>query len=130
MILLPAPRRLEMTEGAFVLPRWGFVQLFSTPTDLLPAAKVIRTAVQEAAGAQYGIVAGGPEDDVVIDLLLSSHLPHQQGYEIEIEPNGIHVTAATAEGAFYAAQTLAQIICQHADLRLPCMQIEDRPDFR
>jgi hypothetical protein len=130
MILLPAPRRLEVTEGAFVLPRWGFIQLFSTPTELLPAAKVIRTAVEEAAGGQYGIVASGPEDDVVVDLLLSGHLPHQQGYEIEIEPNGIHLTAATAEGAFYAAQTLAQIIRQQTDLRLPCMQIEDRPDFR
>jgi hypothetical protein len=130
MILLPAPRRLEYTQGSFVLPRWGFVQLFSSATELLPAARVIRGAIEEVVGGQYGIVAGGPGDDVVVDLMLSSQMPHLQGYEIEIEPNGIHVTSATAEGAFYAAQTLAQIIRQHPDLVLPCLQIEDRPDFR
>jgi hexosaminidase len=121
---------MEFVPGAFVLPPRGFIQMFSAASELWPAARVIRRAVEEVASIQYAIVAGGPGDEVVIDLLLSSQMPHLQGYEIEIEPNGIHITAASAEGAFYAAQTLAQIIRQHPELSLPCVQIEDRPDFR
>jgi hypothetical protein len=131
MILLPTPRRLEMMDGGFALPRQGCIQLMSTATEILPAARVIQAAIEAETSLRYPIVAGGGDQGVVIDLLLSSQIPHLQGYELEIEPNGIHVTAASAEGAFYAAQTIAQIVRQHADDGvLPCVQIEDRPDFR
>jgi hypothetical protein len=130
MILLPAPRRLEFTAGAFALPRRAHIQLLSTPIDLLPAARVIQKAFEDHMSLHYPIVVAGPSADVAIDLLLSSQMPHSQGYEIEIEPHGIHMTAASPEGAFYAAQTLAQILRQHPDSPLPCLQIEDRPDFR
>jgi hexosaminidase len=130
MILLPVPRRTELTEGAFALPRRASIQLLSTPTDLLPAARVIQKALEEHTSLNYPVVAAGPDDGVAIDLLISSQMPHLQGYEIEIEPHGIHITGASPEGAFYAAQTLAQILRQHALSPLPCLQIEDRPDFR
>lgn len=120
-----------MMEGQFALPRQGAIQLMSSATDLLPAARVIQKAIEAETSLRYPIVAGGSDQGVIIDLLLSSHIAHLQGYELEIEPNGIHVTAASAEGAFYAAQTIAQIVRQHADDGvLPCVQIEDRPDFR
>src|SRR5258706_2025797 len=130
MILVPAPRRLEVTQGMFALPRRACIQLLSTPTDLFPAARVIQQAIQAHAALDYPIAAAGPDEGVAIDLLLSSQMPHSQGYEIEIEPHGIHITGASPEGAFYAAQTLAQILRQHGDSPLPCLQIEDRPDFR
>lgn len=130
MILLPTPRRVEMMAGKFVLPRLGFIQMLDSPEELLPAARAMQRAFKEIAGREYPLVVGGPDDDVVIDLLLSTQLPHQQGYEIEIEEKGIHITAAAPEGAFYAAQTLLQILRQYPDGNLPCVQIEDRPDFR
>jgi hexosaminidase len=130
MILLPMPRRLEMTEGFLLLPRRGYIQLLDIAADLLPAARVMQRGLAQIAGIHYEIVASGLDEGVVIDLLISSQLPHQQGYEMEIEPAGIHITAASPEGAFYAAQTLVQILRQHADGPIPSLQIEDRPDFR
>jgi hypothetical protein len=130
MLLLPTPRRLILTEGAFTLPRRGVIQLLSTPTDLLPAARALQQALRAETSIDYPVVAGGPDADVAVDLLLSNHVPHTQGYEIEIEPRGVHLTAASPEGAYWGAQTLAQILRQHPTGPLPCCQIEDRPDFR
>src|SRR5438874_1755179 len=130
MILHPAARRVEFTQASFTLPPRAHIQLLSTPVDLLPAARIIQGALDQHMSLHYPIVAAGPSQEVAIDLLLSSHVPHSQGYEIEIAPAGIHISAASPEGAFYAAQTLAQILREHPDSLLPCLQIEDRPDFR
>jgi len=131
MKLLPVPRRLDLTEGVFAPPGTGAViQLLSTATELLPAARVIQRGFEDLARVYYPIAASGPGEGVVVDLLLSDHVSHGQGYELEIEPHGIHLTAATAEGAFYGAQTLVQIVRLHQGRALPCCQVEDRPDFR
>src|SRR5690349_2494800 len=99
MVLFPTPRRLEMMQGTFTLPPRGYIQILDSAEDLLPAARAIQRAMSEQSHRDYSLVVGGPDEDVVIDLLLSPHLPHQQAYEIEIEPRGIHVTASSAEGA-------------------------------
>jgi hexosaminidase len=130
MILLPAPQQLHLTEGYLALPQSGHIHLISTATDLLPAARVIQGAVQTYAGHHYSLVAAGPETGVVIDLMLSNQISHSQGYDIEITPSAVRITAASPEAAFYAAQTLVQIFRQHGDGRVPCLEIEDRPDFR
>src|SRR5690349_8836108 len=101
MILLPGPRRLIRTEGMLALPAAGLIQLLSSAVDLLPAARALQGALQRVSNVDYGLVAGGPGDGVVVDPLLTNHLPHDQAYELEIEPAGIHLTAATAEGAFW-----------------------------
>jgi hypothetical protein len=130
MILCPTPRRIAPTEGTFTLPPRGYIQLLSTPADLLPAARALQHALRDIASLHYDLVALGPDtEDVAIDFFLST-MPHPQAYDIEIEPHGIHLTAATPEGAVYAAQTLIQILRQHRAGPIPCLQIEDRPDFR
>lgn len=51
-----------------------------------------------------------------------------QGYRLLIQPDGITITGLDAEGAFNGVCTLLQIIQQHPD-HLPCLEIEDWPDF-
>jgi hypothetical protein len=51
-----------------------------------------------------------------------------QGYRLEINSNGIALQAHDDAGLFYARQTLEQIRRQCAD-SLPCLRIEDWPDF-
>ncbi|WP_309399739.1 beta-N-acetylhexosaminidase [Cerasicoccus maritimus] len=52
-----------------------------------------------------------------------------QGYVLTISPNKISIKAADAAGAYYAEQTLQQITEQSKDVGLPCLRIEDWPDF-
>lgn len=67
-----------------------------------------------------------------VDVVKEQHresLP-SGGYWLSIAPSGILLQASSTPGFFYARQTLAQIIRQSwPDGSLPCVEIEDAPDF-
>jgi hypothetical protein len=50
-----------------------------------------------------------------------------EGYELEINENGIRINADSSAGAFYAVQTLRQIF-EHKEI--PYLYIKDNPDFK
>jgi hexosaminidase len=52
-----------------------------------------------------------------------------QGYQLSITPVNCRIVAHDDAGMFYARQTLAQLRRQFPQA-LPCMEIEDWPDFR
>jgi len=51
-------------------------------------------------------------------------------YCLRISPVGIIIEAGTADGAFWAVQTLRQVVSQSAGGRLPVLSIKDWPDFQ
>ena len=53
----------------------------------------------------------------------------QEGYELEVTPDGVLIKATTETGAFYALQTLAQITNLGAQKQLQCCKITDAPRF-
>ena len=55
-------------------------------------------------------------------------IPHPQGYRLSITPASITIAASTPAGQFYAAATLRQLRRQFPK-SLPCVEIEDHPDF-
>ncbi|EDY83518.1 Glycosyl hydrolase family 20, catalytic domain [Verrucomicrobiia bacterium DG1235] len=50
-------------------------------------------------------------------------------YTLSITPKGISITAASPEAAHYAQVTLNQILAQHPDGQIPCLEITDWPDL-
>jgi len=52
-----------------------------------------------------------------------------EGYRLVISPDGIAIQSADPAGAFYAQATLDQIRRLHPVGDLPCVEIEDAPDF-
>ena len=49
-----------------------------------------------------------------------------EGYRLKISTNAIAIEAGSAAGAFYAIQTLRQLYKMND---IPCLEIEDKPDF-
>ena len=49
-----------------------------------------------------------------------------EGYSLRITETAVSVEAANESGAFYAIQTLRQLFAQG---QIPCLEIEDAPDF-
>ena len=49
-----------------------------------------------------------------------------EGYTLGVAENAITITAGNPQGAFYAVQTLRQLFTQE---KVPCVHIEDAPDF-
>lgn len=50
-----------------------------------------------------------------------------EGYTLKIDEKTVQITADGARGAFYAVMTLRQILTKG---EVPCLVIEDRPDFK
>ena len=122
-LLIPV-RRYAAREGRF---RWPAVAVLASDDrhDLLPlmllagdlAARGIRTLIvpQSAAGATVRIrrdkTVTGPE-----------------AYRLFTGPSGIKIAAAEGAGAYYAVQTLRELVAAHP-AALPACRIDDAPDF-
>lgn len=127
--LLVPPRSVTAAEGVF---RWPEVVVLCSPggedglalrqlADDLKYQLRVRTKVVPTIckGATLTIhrcaVEGGPE-----------------AYSMRITPEAIRITTRTAAGAYYAVQTLRELLRGGASSdawTLPCVEIADRPDF-
>lgn len=136
VVLLPAPQRLEMSEGAFTLTDGRLILLDSaTPQTIRFAAARFQQALRERLGLTWQIVASKstPPDQIALTLRQSPGQTRAQGYELVIAPEGITITASDEAGALYGICTLIQVL-EHCVLRAPhpglgALRISDWPDF-
>lgn len=64
----------------------------------------------------------------IVESIDPAEIPHAQGYRLVITPADVRIIANDPAGAFYARKTLAQLRRLHPR-DLPCLQIDDWPDF-
>ena len=105
--LIPAVKQLNLYEG-----NWDrtAVMLKTKEVDerLLIALKDFESA----------------EDGIPLEIRIGNGEPEE--YRMQISEAGICITAGSEAGAFYAIQTLRQII---ANGQVPYLEIQDKPDF-
>lgn len=109
MVLIPAPQKLQWKEGTFALP--------AAPGVVLPEAFAGLAALLPEpwhAGAEGCIRFARRENTCA------------EGYGVSVTQQGVCITAAAPQGAFYALATLGQLILQ-TDGKIPCCEIEDAP---
>jgi hexosaminidase len=130
--LLPTPRHLRLSDEHMALPPTGLIALDGPDAQATwPTAVALQTAVREASGAQWQIVAGTAVPAADIRALLSvvpGGTGHAQGYELSVADGRIHAVAGGPAGLFYAVQTLCQLLSQGAGC-LPLLRCRDWPDF-
>ncbi len=129
--LLPYPKSVRPQPGSFEI---------STETSITagPGAQRAAAAVRRVlaalpwpagTGRERGAAAGG----IAVDI--DERLP-DEGYQLRISPVGARITAGGEAGAFYATQTLRQLLPDEAwraapvpgpAWQLPCAEIADAP---
>lgn len=67
-----------------------------------------------------------PQSDNGVNLEINVEETEKEAYSLDIESDRIKIAAKSSAGAFYAIQTLRQIL-RHDEV--PCCHIEDYPDF-
>jgi hypothetical protein len=104
-VLVPSPRVLVRDTGFFTVPHELKEELDTCTLGAIPT-RAIRARVNPG------------------------EVDHAQAYRLEVAPEGPLVTAAGERGLYYGLMTLRQLVRQ-ADRagRIPCLRIEDRPDF-
>ena len=106
----------------------SFIALNTDPAaSLWPAGKRVQEALKSSAGIEAEIL-GGANADAVVTITLGGGVGHAQGYRLSVKAEGITIAGDDAAGAYYGAQTLAQLL-QTYGKSLPLLVIEDYPDF-
>ncbi|MBI1258001.1 MAG: family 20 glycosylhydrolase [Chloroflexi bacterium] len=125
--LLPQPRSATLTGGTLDL-HGSFVALNTDPAAALwPAGECVQQALRSLTSLATEIL-GGANSDAAVTITLGDGVGHAQGYRLSVAADGITIAGDDAAGAYYGAQTLAQLL-QTYGKSLPLLVIEDFPDF-
>jgi hexosaminidase len=143
MVLLPIPRIINYPGGSCTLADFSSILIdWENLGSLSFILDCLLTAFDTTMHKKLGLRTGqaSKSDRLTISLHLSHqvHIPFQ-GYHLGIASDHIEIEASQASGLFYGVCTFIQIISQAAEvnktgseppvLSIPCMEIQDWPDF-
>ena len=130
---LPIPKQINPKPGFFQIKPGGLIQInHSQPQRLLFAAEQIKASFATHLRLPYQLTASPsiPEGLIAVQLMIDPEMISKpQAYQVCIMPTRISITGSDEAGVFYGVQTLRQIVTQSGDHPLPCLEIEDWPDF-
>ena len=130
MLLLPNPRRLVRLGGACELRPDRHLWLAGEATpELLQAGRLLKETLALVGPAP--LLTAWPHQGVTASIHVDpAQVPHREGYRIAILPEEVRIVGHDPAGVFYGVMTLRQIARQYEGAgELPCMHIEDWPDF-
>lgn len=124
--LIPMPKKAVPLSGTFTLTQ-------DTSCYFAPEFQAVSSFFSDlvAKAARFSLRPGNEMAD--IRFMCDPAVP-EEGYRLDCTQNGISVIASTPCGAFYAIQTLRQLLgldtTQNAErLTISCVNIEDEPRF-
>ncbi|MBO6879870.1 family 20 glycosylhydrolase [Winogradskyella sp.] len=127
-LLIPAPVNQEFRDGQFVLSSETTIHFedeFSVAGNFL--TEFLKLGLKRAKGVENRI-----------NFVKDSTISNPEGYTIEVNPIHIEISAATAQGAFYAVQSLRQLLpaefetgkFKGKDIAVSATIIKDHPQFQ
>jgi len=119
--LLPQPQSLTPRAGTFRVPAAGVIGICDMSLYQV-AVELQRVLPGLAVNASY------PGSHDTVALALRDGLK-RDAYRLAIGTDGIRIEAGAVCGAFYAVQTLHQLLARSPAGRLPTLEIDDWPDF-
>ena len=136
--LIPMPAVLEERQGSFCISN-------ATVTASDTAGRAVHDSLysllSSATGHKFTTIDTSyiaREPSRIVVRVARGLAKNSEGYSLDVTPNELAITAATITGAFYALQTLKQLLPPQisyatptpcAQLAIPCVHIEDEPRF-
>ena len=122
-LLIPV-RKWRRLSGSFTFARSVGLQS-GQDADRLPM-KQLR---EDLSG--LGVSPGAPGRSArtaEVRILRDPQMPNDEAYRLTIRPDGIEIISRAAAGAYYAVQTLRELLIIHGKT-IPAMRIDDTPQF-
>ncbi|MDE0854874.1 MAG: family 20 glycosylhydrolase, partial [Nevskia sp.] len=137
MPLLPLPAQVEARPGSFTLVAGTPILVAAGDTQARQIGELLSGYVRQVRGIGLEVMAGqgAAADRPAIVLLIDAQAggAGEEGYELDVSPQGIRVAARTPVGLFYGAVTLWQLLTPDAARGLPpaiaAVHIVDAPRF-
>lgn len=135
--LIPLPIKMERGDGEFVLA--GRTAIVADPA-MRDEGRYLAEMLRPATGFSLVLQEDKtPRAGAIALLAVADADLGDEGYRLRIEPDRVVISAAKPAGAFYACQTLRQLLPPvimgkrrpSTEIRwtIPCMSIEDKPRF-
>ncbi len=123
--IIPAPKNMEMKNGAFCL-RNVFASVDESADGRLVAALLrLCKEIEGKTGEKVPLSPSAPAGRMIEVKTLGKE---GEGYSLRIGEDGITVEGDSSVGAFWGLQTLFQIVAQFEE-SIPCLEIRDLPDL-
>ncbi len=127
--LIPAPQDMVLADGALALSPSSRIVLPGAPTDEDRfAASDLAGQIRERAGLSLKIGQGeqARPGDIVLERVQTLAAEPEGAYHATVADTAV-VSAATAAGVFYGAQTIAQLVAP--DGTVPRCEVADWPSY-
>lgn len=128
-LLIPV-KQCRASGGRFVVPAQAILASPSA-SDLLPLKQLADDLARVGMKARLARNAFGPATLRIHrerEVLLGPGAANDESHRLTISPCGIEIVARADAGAYYAVQTLRDLLTVHG-LGLPTCTIDDWPDF-
>lgn len=130
--IVPRPVAVVQGEGTFLVTKNTEIRLSPDDTALLRTAHTLASLFAGSFGRPLPVVAGDIDDAPAIRMHEAPLPP--EGYTLRIGTDGIDIAGGSPAGAFYAVQTLRQLLPpavldgeRAASAELPETEIRDEP---
>ena len=134
--IIPQPQSIVEQDGTFTITKSTRICLDDQSEEMLRVVGFLNERLRQAAGFELE-TAGEPERGNFISFRNTAGAP--ESYTINAKPDSIVVDYADGAGAFYAVQTLLQLLPVEIyaqerqtgiDWTVPCCSISDAPRFK
>ena len=124
--IIPKPLFQQLGEGVFILDE--NIRLISD-TELSEVSDYFKIYLEE----HYQIVFNRQKDTKKIIFTINDTITSEEGYELKIGENSILIASKNSKGAFYAVQSLLQLMPIKSNglaIAIPCLELQDEPQFK
>ncbi|MEO7051048.1 MAG: family 20 glycosylhydrolase [Rhodanobacter sp.] len=131
--LIPQPAQLTLTAGNFRVDANTVIVVSDHDPSTRRTAHWLADLLTRTRGLRLNVGQGGSAAHA-ITLRRDPHaaVAHDEGYTLDVEPDGIQINARSEAGLFYGAVTAWQLLTPDARrgaVVVPALQIRDQPRF-
>jgi hexosaminidase len=126
--IFPTPLSYKQNEGTFQI---NSATIITNDEPFLKEAQYLSASLTEFISSTISI---GKASENIIQLKLDSSIPNE-GYRLEVNTNGIIISASVPAGIFYGIQSLKCLLpleswkLKQATLNVSCAIVNDKPRF-
>jgi hexosaminidase len=125
--IIPVPSNQSITEGQFVLNHLTGIDYGE---DFKVSAQFLKSFIEDGSPIEL-------QQNAMISFIKDTGIDHPEGYKLIITPKNIEIRAETDQGAFYAVQSLRQLLPPEFEngsykkdsVAITCLSIKDEPRF-
>ncbi|WP_412985442.1 beta-N-acetylhexosaminidase [Pontimicrobium sp. IMCC45349] len=129
--IIPKPQNVKLLKGAFIFDDNVYLEFDNTFSI---SANFLKNYIENGSS----IKLNNNKSEKTIKFTKDESITNPEAYKLEINRTKIEIKASSDQGAFYAVQSIRQLLSYEFEngsyklniTKIPCLTIEDAPQFK